>query len=140
MIAFITGSFAYGKPNEDSDIDLVIFCDEETKALLEKHSETNPKVSFGNLNLIICTTIEEYSHWALGTVRLTKEKDIKGGHISRKDATAYFRYIRQLFEIKEECQSGDANGDSQDRNKASRTSDARRGADNVRRGKKRNSD
>jgi predicted nucleotidyltransferase len=46
MNAFITGSHAYGKPNEKSDVDLVIQCDEETRNMWEWRAQTRSSVSF----------------------------------------------------------------------------------------------
>lgn len=34
MRAFITGSHAYGEPTKESDVDLVVHCDEETRCKL----------------------------------------------------------------------------------------------------------
>lgn len=72
MQAFITGSRAYGKSRSDSDLDLVIRCDECTAETLRKLCDKNEgkrgfPCMFGILNLIICTTDEEYAVWKLGT-------------------------------------------------------------------------
>lgn len=73
MKSFITGSQIYGKPNEQSDIDLVIFGDNDLKKELrsfqgprtiQAQSKTrNGPIKFGNLNLIVVTDEIEYLAW-----------------------------------------------------------------------------
>lgn len=67
MNAFLTGSRAYGEPRPDSDVDLVIQCDESTAKLLMKLSEDTGAIKFGQLNILACTTKAEYRAWAKGT-------------------------------------------------------------------------
>lgn len=70
MIAFITGSRVYGRPGPGSDIDLVIRCDEATAEALRKASDPGPSIRFGKLNVLVCTTDEEYRVWLEGTRQL----------------------------------------------------------------------
>lgn len=74
MKAFVTGSRAYGKPRRSSDIDLVIFCDEETKALLLKHGGKTFK--FGKIQVIPCTDKTTYEIWRKGTEQLVDEAPV----------------------------------------------------------------
>jgi hypothetical protein len=77
MKAFITGSRAYGTPRLDSDLDLVIRCDEDTAAALRiaaatisKEGNTNFAGIRGPLNLILCDSDEKYDAWLKGTIEL----------------------------------------------------------------------
>lgn len=78
MKSFITGSNVYGKPNSDSDVDLVIFVDAQTKEELIKLSDTGKMpCRFGKLNIIFATTEEEYAAWLLGKIEAKKlKKDV----------------------------------------------------------------
>lgn len=105
--AFITGSHAYGRPNKSSDVDLVILVSEEDlKILKEEADESNnwecegrykehaPQASclrFGFLNLIVCTTQEQYDLWLKGTRRLKKK-----GPVKRSEACYLFAKLRAL--------------------------------------------
>lgn len=61
MKAFLTGSRAYGTEKPDSDIDLVVFMDGQTKqGLLEAQGGRYP-IRFGDLNIIAVTTENEYA-------------------------------------------------------------------------------
>lgn len=82
MHAFITGSRAYGTPNAKSDVDLVIRVDENTADILRKLSDktmevaqkgTKTPVRFGNLNLILCETDDEWAVWRVGTTHMTHD-------------------------------------------------------------------
>lgn len=76
MNAFITGSHAYGTPTEDSDVDLVIRCNDATACRLRELSDDpTGAVRFGKLNLVLCTTDEQAAVWRLGTsaLRLAEE-------------------------------------------------------------------
>lgn len=89
--ALLAGSRAYGTPREDSDIDLVIYCSEEVKKLLLEHSDNeHPRViSFGKLNILACTTNEEYAVWKSG-IQTLKEK----GPVDRETAKNHFKRLR----------------------------------------------
>lgn len=106
LIAFITGSYAYGKPDRrlhQSDIDLVIFCDEETKALLRTHGGV--KMRFGKLQVIPCTNETEYAIWHEGTEKLKTEAPVM-----RERAVAVFEALEaeagtnRVTRYKENCQ------------------------------------
>lgn len=66
--SFLTGSHVYGRPTKESDVDLVLLVDYDTAEFLRKHSKLKKEpVRYGNLNLIICETVEEYMAWYMGT-------------------------------------------------------------------------
>lgn len=74
--AFVTGSFVYGKPTEKSDVDLAIRVDSETADFLRRMSENGKEpVRFGNLNLILCETDEQYLAWAVGTLEMRESEE-----------------------------------------------------------------
>lgn len=89
MNAFLTGSRVYGKPREDSDIDLVVLMeDESAETLIDLENEfgnvsqygklfTN-SLKFGNLNLIVCSSKEEFEAWKKGTKILLDECMLNG--------------------------------------------------------------
>ncbi len=79
MQAFLTGSYAYGTPREDSDIDLVIRCDEETAKFLSemRDDKTTPAIKFGKLNFIPCTDDAQYTAWRAGTTALEYRKPVE---------------------------------------------------------------
>lgn len=92
--AFVTGSRAYGKVKPNSDVDLVILCSEETKLLLTKLSENGKEpIRFGKLNLIICTSEEEYAVWCIGTKQLKDGKK----KINKQEATKIFDVLRYMI-------------------------------------------
>ena len=76
MKAFITGSRAYGQPTSESDLDLVILVDEHTKSLLTTLSDSGKEpIRFGKLNIIACTSEEEFTVWKYGTLVLVHKRD-----------------------------------------------------------------
>lgn len=80
MKAFITGSHAYGKPHDRSDVDLVLRVDDETRTKLvsllhpgitdDDYSEGVLQFKVASLNLILCVTDEQYAQWLIGTQEL----------------------------------------------------------------------
>lgn len=103
MRSFITGSHAYGLPQRDSDIDLVILCDEATKAKLLSRSEDTETdlgkrvIRFGKLNVIACVDEREYAVWKVGTEACRAEKE----PVSRDDAKAFFDSLRAQVGIRD---------------------------------------
>ena len=100
MNAFLTGSHAYGKPNDKSDIDLVILVDEVTAARLETHNESgHPSViRFGKLNLIICTTDAQFAAWKTGT-RMCEHKARTEGPVDRERAKELLDKLKEAMGI-----------------------------------------
>lgn len=94
-MAFITGSRAYGTPKEDSDVDLVIFVSHADAQILRNNADTENydyfgdnnnecnSIRYGNLNIIITTSLEKYKAWQAGTTSLkafspvTREKAVQ---------------------------------------------------------------
>lgn len=95
--AFITGSRAYGRPKKSSDVDLVIRCDEETAKLLIKKSELGKEpVRFGKLNLIICTTDEQFAVWKLGTEHMKGINQESGKTFDKEKAKVILDGLRKM--------------------------------------------
>lgn len=91
----------YGIPTDDSDIDLVVMTDEITvKAIAEAGgcSPSDPKyagtqclsLKFGKLNLLFCTTQEQYDVWVDGTSKLSSCCPV-----SREFAIDVFKSLRK---------------------------------------------
>ena len=109
--AFVTGSFAYGTPNELSDIDLVVLTTLDVveavaelegspgvaglvKEKLAGHvSDAGPRsvgMNFGKLNLILVYDKDDFDVWKTGTELLKSVKPV-----SREHAIKTFRKLRQ---------------------------------------------
>lgn len=102
---FITGSYAYGKPHADSDIDLVVFVDYDTKNILKRLAlEDNGKlllqttedpVRFGKLNLILIHNQDSFEIWKSGTEELTARSKWGTNPIDKETAKVYFNELRE---------------------------------------------
>lgn len=106
---FITGSHAYGEPNSDSDIDLVVLVDVETVQQLLAASEnvddhpvrdsdggaTRGSFRFGGLNLICVTDEVAFDCWKDGTDFLKTKAPV-----TREQAVKYFRKKRERLGVK----------------------------------------
>jgi hypothetical protein len=92
--AFLTGSRAYGVPREDSDIDIVMHCeDDELIDLLFAHNEKpNKGIWFGRVNLIVVNA-GMYDLWREGTDALLAEK-AKGEVVTRAQAVEVFKALK----------------------------------------------
>ncbi len=106
--AFLTGSYAYGKPTRDSDIDLVVFVSETDLEKLRGQADDAPSdqvkadvdndyisaggtpLRFGRLNLICCVGDKYYDVWRKGTFELKQRAPV-----SRDEACAHFRKLRK---------------------------------------------
>ena len=86
MEIIFTGSRVYGRPKKDSDLDIVILCNDEEARLLnlvcdkEKQRTANyPEGSFnlyfGNLNIIVTTDEGTFNSWKEGTQLLKDMSD-----------------------------------------------------------------
>lgn len=108
MNAFITGSHAYGKPNKESDIDLVIRADYDVKRLLTKaggvtvpgkkdvRGNDYVTIRFGPLNIVVCETDNSYAIWKIGTEALRERKEETGKSITKEEALKQFNELREL--------------------------------------------
>ena len=98
-MAFITGSLAYGEPNEESDVDLVILLDSdsglEDEEYLKHFSDAKPpQIRFGKLNLIVCYTETEYAYWKAATEMMRREKK-EGKPSNKKKAKQRLDWFRE---------------------------------------------
>ncbi len=86
--AFITGSYAYGTPHEESDIDLVICMDGGTidSENLWYLSESSNTCRFGKLNLIILAP-DRFEDWK----KVNDELMERGYDVPREEAVAAFQ-------------------------------------------------
>jgi hypothetical protein len=104
MRSFITGSRAYGRPKWDSDVDLVIFVDDDTKEDLIKLSDDGKMpCRYGKLNLIFATTEEEYAAWLLGKKLCTKRMPV-----TTAEANVQHDEARDLFGTNYDRDSGES--------------------------------
>lgn len=105
--AVITGSYAYGAPGSDSDVDLVvkvsdadferIFDSADMSACdVSKYGEHDSTAIFqiGSLNLIVVCDDDVFNVWRDGTEHLRAESEKRGAPITRAEAVAYFKEKR----------------------------------------------
>ena len=95
MTSFITGSQVYGKPNENSDVDLVVLINKEEVELLKKTCDRYTEwyeregdcgrytyilhsisIHFGKLNLICVFRESIYNIWLQATNSAASKRDI----------------------------------------------------------------
>jgi predicted nucleotidyltransferase len=101
--AFLTGSYAYGTPRVDSDIDLVVMVSPAQGRALEEMSDTPREdgeldydkehalvLRFGQLNLICCLSQKWFDVWKAGTTELQKRAPV-----SREEACRLFKRLRE---------------------------------------------
>ena len=86
MNAFITGSYAYGVPHKDSDIDLVVCLDGIDEDTLWDHSESDKSCRFGKLNLILLAP-DRFAEWK----RINDDLLSRGYDVGREEAVAAFQ-------------------------------------------------
>ena len=81
----LTGSFAYGTPTKESDIDFVVHADAELIDLLAQAADTTATGSssendvscrFGKLNLVLFSDEERYNAGVEGTDELISRKPV----------------------------------------------------------------
>lgn len=85
MNAFITGSHAYGTPNENSDIDLAILCSESDSQFLWRNIQDGFTLRTGKLNILAFYNAKNFECWREVTNQL---KAI--APVTREDAVAAF--------------------------------------------------
>lgn len=118
--ALITGSHAYGRPTEVSDVDLVILTSRETikklktladevkmaevETKIDEYGECSACLYFGEddgqLNLICVTSADAFLRWQQGTNTLKARKAEQGHPVSREEAKDHFRLLE--LEAKQE--------------------------------------
>ena len=80
--SFLTGSFAYGTPRYNSDIDLVIWISEADLKWLKqeggqwKTMRHTTSFKLGRLNLLCITDFDTWQKWREGTDRLIKQRPV----------------------------------------------------------------
>ena len=101
MKSFLTGSHAYGTPNKNSDIDLVICMSKKEGLKLGELTQPDKgeqmrygssdllTMRFGDLNLIVCLSDEVYAAWKVGTHEAKRKKPL--------DKTKSKNLFAQLF-------------------------------------------
>lgn len=83
--AFITGSHAFGTPTPKSDVDLVVYIGFNDARRLDAlhggvshdYGDDSTDLVFGNMNLIVCTSLVRYKTWKRVTDQLLKRKPVK---------------------------------------------------------------
>lgn len=103
MKSILTGSYVYGKPTRESDVDIVILCDKETAEILNdqlrpdsyfgrgnNHPSVDNSVRQGRINLIIETQEKAFNCWVEGTEQLVAKKPVK-----RDEAVKLFTKLRK---------------------------------------------
>ena len=104
--AFVTGSYAYGVPGPDSDVDLVVLVtatDFDRLVAAGGKQDCKPgdedyiiaggmPLRFGELNLICCTNKAYYDVWLEGTKKLKKLKKL--APVSRETAIKFMKHLR----------------------------------------------
>lgn len=112
--AILGGSHAYGTPRSGefqtpSDVDLIIYTDEETARKLNELSD-HPReplnvsqrgsfpINFGNLNLIVCIDPEKFELWKRGVTYLKTRAPV-----SREKACEFFKalFVKYGFMVSE---------------------------------------
>jgi hypothetical protein len=97
-MTFITGSWMYGSPRPDSDIDLVLppMDTHPTlgrpamyQQLISNSDNAAQPIKYGKLNLILCSTQKQYDLWKQGTIEL-RSRSIVFGPIARQAAIDHF--------------------------------------------------
>ena len=110
MNAFITGSHAYGTPDEDSDVDLVVLVqsgantDEKLRELADDPYST--PVMYGDLNLIICTDPVQFTVWHAATIYMARNKKNHGPY-DKDQAKKVLDQYRKRAGICDQSDSGE---------------------------------
>lgn len=106
MTAFLTGSRAYGSPEANSDVDVVMLVDFELLRELRKATESNiicadgfPQLRFGRLNIIAVTCETEFAAWKVGTQACKVEKHLSETPVCRNDAKVIIDRVRKILRL-----------------------------------------
>lgn len=116
-MAFVTGSVIYGEPQEGSDIDLVVLCDEDSaKGLMHYCDEpkcwddycgiddgegVTASIRFGCLNIILHTSERKYQAWKDGTEELKGQRPV-----TREQAVECIKKYLSTPPVKESSKDG----------------------------------
>jgi hypothetical protein len=108
--SIVTGSVAYGRPEKNSDVDLVILCSPADLDRLAKYADSTfdlrqkpdsdpgsgaekgltASLRFGKLNVIVTTDLIAFGVWVEGTRELKSRAPV-----GREAAVAHFRELRE---------------------------------------------
>lgn len=97
MNAILGGSRVYGKPNKDSDLDLVLWLPNsmQRQIVRKEGDETgDDTVRYGNLNIILPNNAKEFSVWLYGIELLKQHKPV-----TRDKAVETFDNLRMTMGI-----------------------------------------
>lgn len=108
MTAFLTGSRAYGKPNEGSDIDVVILADFELLNVLQEFSDSdeiledgNKQLRFGRLNIIAALDDTEFATWKVGTSACKLKRAVANSPVGKDEAKEIIDAARDMVGLKD---------------------------------------
>ena len=101
MLSFVTGSHAYGTPQVDSDIDLVVLVSKNDLQRMIEMTEAPEHerdyifaggipLRFGRMNVIACIDRKLFDLWRKGTAYLKTKRPV-----SRDYACKYFQKLRE---------------------------------------------
>lgn len=107
MKAFMTGSRVYGKPRDDSDVDLVVRMDSDTAISLYKLCGSKDCIRFGILNILPAVSDKEYQIWKEGTEKLIRKMEKTGKPITREEAVTLFKSMREKSNVFPQWLSGE---------------------------------
>lgn len=131
--ALFTGSWVYGKPNKNSDVDLVLLVTKKQLATLKKLADkdcslvaprntisdgggeiSSASLRYGKLNLILTTDPVAFAVWHAGTADLVARKQ-RGTVLSKAAAIKIFRRLRQNHNVhRHQTGAVDQGGDNGD--------------------------
>ena len=99
---FITGSVALGSATETSDVDLVLYIsDPQTRKILRKpfSGTKNPCIMYGNLNIILCDTMEKYHFWKKALEECQEQQQKIGKLLTKPERCKIHEDVARLLEI-----------------------------------------
>ena len=98
--AFVTGSQAYGRPRPDSDIDIVLWVEPETRKKLFALSEQQRKEGkipaagnscyLTNVNLVLIDSPDQFDMWEQTTKELVARAEVRGCPVLKEEAKQAF--------------------------------------------------
>jgi hypothetical protein len=105
MTARICGSWAYGTPNSESDVDVVMQISEEDEAKL-REALGLPEwgtIRVGKLNIIVARTDQQYEIWCQGI------EDLKArSPVTRDEAIAHFDVLFERNKCEQSVNGADS--------------------------------
>jgi predicted nucleotidyltransferase len=99
MRAFLTGSQVYGKPTDESDIDLVVLMDIDTQEQLLDLSGGKFPIKFGKLNIIAASTDIQYLAWLEAKRQCLVEKKETRKPLDKERAVEIHTKVREFLNV-----------------------------------------